>query len=41
MLQLLAESKLHHIYVVDTARHPVGVLSLTDVLAALVVCLDA
>ena len=39
-IQLLAESRLHHIYIVDAARHPVGVLSLTDVIRALVWCLD-
>lgn len=39
-IQLLAESRLHHIYIVDASRRPVGVLSLTDVIRALVWCLD-
>jgi CBS-domain-containing membrane protein len=39
VVQLLAESRLHHVYVVDSARRPVGVLALTDVLRALVWCL--
>ena len=39
-IQLLAESHLHHIYIVDAARVPQGVLSLTDVMAALVYTLQ-
>ena len=39
-IQLLAESRLHHIYIVDGARRPVGVLSLIDVVRAMVWCLD-
>ena len=40
VVQLLAESRLHHVYVVDGARRPVGVLALADVLRALVWCVD-
>ena len=39
-IQLLAESRLHHIYIVDAARRPVSVLSLTDVIRAVVMFLD-
>jgi CBS domain-containing protein len=40
-IQLLAESHLHRVYIVDEDRKPVGVLSLTDVLRALVWVMDA
>ncbi len=39
-IQLLAESRLHHLFIVNTGRAPVGVLSLTDVLHFLVSCVD-
>ena len=41
VVQLLAESRLHQVYVVDTARRPVGVITLTDVIGALVWCMSA
>ena len=34
-LQLLAESHVHHVYVVGLDRRPVAVLSLTDVIKGL------
>ena len=33
-LSQLTESGLHHLYIVDESRRPVGVLSLSDVLEA-------
>ncbi len=41
VIQLLAESRLHHVYVVDLKRRPVGAVSLTDIIQALVKHLDA
>lgn len=41
VIQLLAESRLHHVFVVDLKRRPVGVISLTDIIQALVKHLDA
>lgn len=38
-LQLLAESRLHHVYLVDSDRRPVGVIALSDVVGALTACL--
>jgi CBS domain-containing protein len=35
VVELLAASKLHHVYVVDADRRPTGVVSLTDVMRAL------
>ncbi len=40
-LQLLAESHLHHLYVVDVERKPVGVLTLTDLLRGLAECVTS
>ena len=40
-VQLLAQSRLHQIYIVNAARQPIGVLALTDVIRALVWCMDA
>jgi CBS-domain-containing membrane protein len=40
-IELLAESRLHHLYLVDDHRVPIGVVSLGDVVAALVGCLHA
>ena len=36
VLQVLVESRLHHVYVVDEARQPQGVITLTDVIRFLV-----
>ena len=40
-VQLLAESRLHRLYIVDEDRKPVGVLSLTDIIRSLVWVMDA
>ncbi len=40
-IQLLAEGHLHRIFVVDGARRPVAVLTLTDVMRVLTRCMDA
>ena len=39
-VQLLAASHLHHVYIVNEHRVPVGVLSVSDVVRALVWCMD-
>ena len=39
-VQLLATSRLHHVYVVDAARKPLAVVSLSDVVRALAWALD-
>ena len=39
-IQLLAESHLHHMYIVDGFKRPLATLSLTDVIKTLVLFLE-
>jgi hypothetical protein len=40
-LELMVESGLHHIYVINSARRPLGVLSQSDVLRVINACMPA